>query len=864
MPAIKYQFIADGQATVRDAFKSIGDEARDSSKAIEQGMRAIRTSSRVSSAETLRNQKAEAERNKVVESAIDIRRKQAQELAKQVSADQAAQSKIAKTEQRELDKRRKEISKDVDARKKLQEKNADHERKHQEKLARIKRVQQERSDRDSKKLLEQENKHQQNIVATRAKYDGIFRAKKEALQGGDRFGALKATARGAFIGTSAAVVASMLGIAGSAARQSLALHEVSNRLSISARGANEESVDPHTLRKEFEQTAAKTPGIKAMDVAQAVQQFVAKTGNLDVARKSQGVFATVASATGSDIADVSAAAADLFQKFEIDTVEGMADAMAALAFQGKAGSFELKDAAGQFAKLSAAASRFGLAKGADGVRTLGGLTQIARSATGSPEQAATAVEAMFRQFTSSSALKQLKSIRVDPFLDKGKTQTKEIRGLIVETITKSGGNLEKLQHIFGEEGIRAISPIISEFNKAKQAASVGGASAKDSNAAGETAARDYINLMIDAPGDFAELQRDAAQAQQDASAKMARAWENIVAAVSDDAIPAIGKLVETIENSPGVLDAFIGTIENIVWYFGALIEATQAVMEYFNLTSKKKKSPEEKEAEARKKATDLQTRLDRFDKKRGGKVEDLVTMADEVAQLRKAKKFKEADAKDRELNALKERLGVGTAGDTAAKISKLMSEAEEARAKGDVSGAAKKDKQISEIKNNYDKIQNEDAERLAIFAKLEMAKKDVGLARGERLKIQDQQSRIRSSDTFATEYASMLDASDPSNKDANLVRAKAVATALSSGSSDDYLLKQEKMGNESDEAFQFRTRQMQARKESASLTPEGKSGNASPADMAAAMAKVEAAAKAMEQAAAKLGGLGQASIVPQP
>lgn len=816
MPAIKYTFIADGVQTVRDGFKSIGDEARSSSKAIEAGMRAIRTSSRVASQETLRNQRVEAERSKVVESAIDIRRKAAQELAKQVAADQATQSKIAKAEKRELDKRQKEIAKDVDARKRMKERDQENERKHQEKLAQIKRTQAERAERDRARLRQQEARHQEKIRTTRERFDSIYQAKREAAKG-DRFAGLKSTARGAFIGASAATVASTLGIAGSAARQSLALHEVSNRLSISARGAGEEAVDPRELRKEFEQTAAKTPGIAAIDIANAVSQFVAKTGELGVARKSQDVFATVASATGSDIADVSAAAADLFQKFEIDTVEGMADAMAALAFQGKAGSFELKDAAGQFAKLSAAASRFGLAKGAEGVRTLGGLTQIARSATGSPEQAATAIEAMFRQFTSHHALKELKSIKVNPFLDKGQTKTKEIRGLIVETIAKSGGNLEKLQGIFGEEGIRAISPIISEFNKAKQAASVGGASAKDANKAGEEAARSYINKMIDAPGDFKELQKDAAQAQQDASAKLSNAWEKIVGELSDGAIPALTKLVETLENSPGAIDALVGTIDNLIYFFTALIGAVQDLMEFLGIASKKKKSPEEQREQAKKKVETLENQLKRFDQKRGGSREQVLQLLEESQALEKS---------------------------------------------GDKKGAREKLLKANAMKAKLDATKEMDDERNTIAGKLASAKRDMTVADTQVKTVQDQQTRIRSSDAFAAEYAALLE--PEKNKGQNMQRAKTIAQQLRDHSMVDVATTtgQDLLPGETEAARDFRVRQATARRDSAELQMYGQ--EKSQENTTAAMAKVEAAAKALEQAATAIKSANQTSIVPQP
>ena len=820
MADIKYHFIADGQASVRDAFKSIGDEARSSSKAIEQGMRAIRASNRATSADTLKQQKAESERAKVVESAIDVRRKQAEDLAKRVAQDQAIQAKITASQRKEVDRRQKEAARDIAKREALQARDRTNEQRHVERLNAIRDRQSQREERDKQKFQALENRHRAKLEASKSKYDEIFQKRKDAIHE-SRAAEFKAGARGAFIGGSAAVVASTLGVAGSAARQSLALHEISNRLSISARGAGEEAVDPAKLRKEFEQTAAKTPGVSAMSIANAVQQFVTKTGRLDVARGSQDVFATVASATGSNVEDIAGAAADLFQKFDITKMEDMADAMAALAFQGKNGSFELKDAASQFARLSSAAARFGLDKGSGGVKTLGGLTQIAREATGSPEQAATAIEAMFRQFTSSEALKKLRKLDgggVNPFVDKGQTKTKEIRELLVETISKAGGNLEKLQGIFGDEGIRAISPIITKFNQAKQTASVGGASAKDATEAGAQAARDYLAKMIDAPGDYAELQRDAAQAQQDASAKLSNAWEKIVAGLSDAAIPAITSFVETIENSPGTIEALIGTMENLIYFFGALVSATQDVLEYFGLVTKKVRSPEEKEADARKKAKIAQDNLDRFDKKRGGSVDKVAELQIEAGKLRKEGKIKEAVAKEKEADAM------------------------------------------------YKKIKatpEQDAERLKLVGELEHAKKNVGRAHGEVVTTGDQKHRIRTVETFAKEYEAMLDQSDPANKGKHGNQVRAVVAEMQNFRTVKDMTDTDKLSGESDAARDFRVNQATARRDSAQLAMYGQDSK-SPDNQTAAMAKIEAAAAKLESAANAIKSVNQTSIVPQP
>jgi hypothetical protein len=521
--------------------------------------------------------------------------------------------------------RRKEIVKEIsdrtthenrlsDIARRASERRAEAERKHQTKMADLRRSLSQRgtdaAERDRARDASRASARafDGELTARRRAYE-LDKKRTELAEKNSLTAGLGGAIRGAVIGGGVAAMAAGIGITGAAARDAMRLQEMANRISISARGAGEEAVDPNALRREFEQTAIATPGVKSADIAEAVAQFVSKTGNLDVARKSQGVFATVASATGSQVQDVAAAAADLFQKFDINSVEGMADAMAALAFQGKAGAFELKDAASQFAKLSAAASRFGLDKGANGVKVLGGLTQIARTATGSPEQAATAVEAMFRQFTAASSQKELKKLGVRVFSDKAGTRTRDIRDLIVDTISKSGGNLTKLQAIFGDEGIRAISPMISSFNEARKGAEAKGLAGKAATAAGEDALRNYIKTSIEAPGDYSELQKDAAQAQADASAKLTASWEKLQAGVGDKLIPVLTRMAEVLGNSDGAIDAFVGTVGTLSESFMGLVMVVNDAMEALGLATKKTKTPEQTAREEREKAHKFQQQI---------------------------------------------------------------------------------------------------------------------------------------------------------------------------------------------------------------------------------------------------------------
>jgi hypothetical protein len=324
---------------------------------------------------------------------------------------------------------------------------------------------------------------------------------------------------------------------GRALSQGSALQEQALRLSIQGGGGAEGAT---ALRKRFQQTAMDVRGVSAEDVAGGVSAFVTKTGRVDVADDMQRVFAEIAMATGATATDIGDAAADLFEKFDVQSMEEMNKALATLAVQGKRGAFELKDAATQLPKLAAAAQRFGIGKGAESVAVLGGLTQIARSATGSPEQAASALEATFRQLSA-------KAVDLNKFgvkLSGPDGQKRDIRDILAETIANvtDKGALQKglsgtdakmvgLQKVFGEEGIRAISPMIARFNEAV-------ANGED----GMKALHDMMNGAIDAGDAESEMRRDLASAQTAASAQLTFAWETFKSTVSDSLLPVVGEL----------------------------------------------------------------------------------------------------------------------------------------------------------------------------------------------------------------------------------------------------------------------------------------------------------------------------------
>jgi len=356
----------------------------------------------------------------------------------------------------------------------------------------------------------------------------------------------------------------LAGVIGSAARESVKLDEIANRLSIAGRGYGQTAVSPTDLRKSFEATAIATPGVKSEEVAAGVSAFVSRTGRLDIAQQMQGTWATAASASGSDMKDIGSAAADLMEKFDIKTIDDMRTSMALLISQGKEGAFELKDAAGEYGKIASAASRFDIGKGTIAVATLGGLTQMARRSTGSAEEAGTAVSQMFSHLLQNAGTLKTKGINV---FNKDGT-SRGIQDILADTISKTGGNdmakkSTALQQIFGERGISAVSPLITTYKQAFQTSKTGGASDTQAAADAMTALRAELEKNINVASSWSEVQKDSAQAQQTASAQLDVAWEKVKAAVGEKVTPALialaPKVAELVPALVLVIDA-LGTM----------------------------------------------------------------------------------------------------------------------------------------------------------------------------------------------------------------------------------------------------------------------------------------------------------------
>jgi hypothetical protein len=421
------------------------------------------------------------------------------------------------------------------------------------------------------------------------------------------------TAKGTFVGSLAASATSagvggLLQLGGSAVRDRLDNEDRALKLAIAGRQAGQAQIDHRALLEDAERSARMVKGTKAGDILDAQSQFVSMTGDLGQARELGSTFALAGKATGSDPTNIAATAATLREKFKIKDAKEMREALGALVFQGKSGAFEMKDMARYATEMGAAGERFGLPSGSKGVKQLGTLAQLARMSTGSGAEASTGVQAMLRQLIAKSDdIQRVTGAKV--FTDKSKTTTNDVFETLVETISGAKGNQQTLQKLFGDEGMKGVSKMVSTFNDAARAA---GANATEQQrlAAGEKALRGMFSSMQESGGTWSEVMKDAAQQSGSTMDKLTSSWETMGQNLGDALEPAIATLAENMDVVEAALSPLVAQVSEVVDVFGQLAGQLRS----WGILDPKPEERTKTQGSAREALANDQSRLEALDK----------------------------------------------------------------------------------------------------------------------------------------------------------------------------------------------------------------------------------------------------------
>lgn len=234
------------------------------------------------------------------------------------------------------------------------------------------------------------------------------------------------------------------------------------RLRLQAEVSKEEM---EKLNKAIFETAQKRDiNIDPGELLSAVEKIVGKTGDIDFATRNLKNFAYAISATGAAGENIGAMGADLMEKFGIKEEKEIISTLGLLVNQGKAGAFELRDLATQGERVTAAYASTGR-QGKMAVAEMGAMLQMARKATGGPEQTATALEALIRNLNDPQKRRELQEAGIQVTDPNDPKRLRSIIEISKDLIRVTKGDSSKIGNVIDQEGIRALTAMLIEYNQ---------------------------------------------------------------------------------------------------------------------------------------------------------------------------------------------------------------------------------------------------------------------------------------------------------------------------------------------------------------------------------------------------------------
>lgn len=215
-------------------------------------------------------------------------------------------------------------------------------------------------------------------------------------------------------------------------------------------------------------------------LAAGIQDLVAQGLELNDAVASIEALGRVATATNSDLLDVTKTGFQLQNALKIRPTELKAT-FDALAFAGKQGAFELKDMAQFMPTIAAAAGTLGI-QGKEGAIALASMMQMVRKDAPDAGQAATRLTDAMLKLTAPDAVKNFLAFGVDIKQVLSDARAKGINPMeaaIGELQKLTGGDVFKLSQLFGDKEAKLALMSLMKYRKEYAAlkAEAGGAAA---------------------------------------------------------------------------------------------------------------------------------------------------------------------------------------------------------------------------------------------------------------------------------------------------------------------------------------------------------------------------------------------------
>lgn len=321
-------------------------------------------------------------------------------------------------------------------------------------------------------------------------------------------------------------------------------------------------------------------GLSAEEAAGGASAFQALAGDIEATQRVLPMLSELALASGSSIEDLGAAAGSAFAQIRrdvsdpIEQMKRLADVMRLVAAQGQQGAIEIRDLGREMPRLAGVASKFV----GDKDKNLGAMaafSQIAveRGGAANAAQAVSGVEAMVRQLGARGTQLERMGVKVFKRDTKGRrVGLQDPTETVIGALKATGGDIPKLQKIFGEEGMRGIEGLRSTFTQA-------GGGAKGEAAIREQFARFSKTMTAEDVSGRARsrLEDPDLRFKEQVKKFNMEVGSRLMPVVTNSLLPALEKLAPHIANAADAAAKFaMWFAENPIKGIGAAIAAAAA------------------------------------------------------------------------------------------------------------------------------------------------------------------------------------------------------------------------------------------------------------------------------------------------
>ncbi len=323
------------------------------------------------------------------------------------------------------------------------------------------------------------------------------------------------------------------------------------------------------MREKLSKASMSARGFSREDTVQAMEGFISLTGATKEAAASMKDFGDISLATNTELADLSEAAGNVYNQLAdsiqdpTERLKVMNDVMRATAGMGAVGAVEVKDLAKEMAGLAAQAGQFE-GKAEDVIKYSVALAEMARRKGGatSAAEAVTSVERMSTDIIQNR--KRFKAQGVDVYA-KGShgTRLRSQSDILAQTLVKTGGNLGKMQELFGIRSGRVTRGLARTYTEAVETTK---GTQKEKEAAGVAAVTKAMEMFTKATVSAAEVQKRADERMKDADKQVVETMKSFNSAIGEAMMPVIqGATKELGRLTPQLRDAASAAGQMALW-----------------------------------------------------------------------------------------------------------------------------------------------------------------------------------------------------------------------------------------------------------------------------------------------------------